>query len=654
MVDGEGTMSAQAREETRRGVGAGALFAVVYTTSAAAIYFALGLVAKQALGLTPLVFLVGGGFLALAGLSYLQGSIGESEPGGSSQIAGRAFNQLVSFIAGWAVVLDFLVVIAISATTAAGYLATIWSPLGRSPGEFVCALLVIGAAAQAAIRGTGRLRLTARLLVAVADIGAQVVIVGLGVFLILDPQAVVASVDLPSSPAVVDVISALTLVTVGFTGIEAASSLAPEVSLPGRSIGRLFALGVAVVVALQVGIAFIALSAFLPAKGYTELGGQWLKAPLVGVARQLDPTGVGPALGDVVAVTGALALLAAAGSGMLAVSRLAYALARNRQVPRVVGRLSTRYGTPWLIIVISSLAAFCLSIPGNITMLAAVYAFGAMLAVTLVHVSVIRLGLRPGAKPAWTMPLTLGIRGRLLPLPAVAGAVASAGALAAVLVLHPTARIVGLAWLATGVLLYVIYRRLTGNSILRQVKVSPRALQYEPESARYGAILVPVLGTSLDDDIVQTAGRLAGGDDPTSEDGGAHIEAVWFHEIPLALPIDAALSEAQKLRAGNALRRAKAVGEEYQGVTVSTAQVRVRRTGEGIVNEARRRGAQAIVLAAEELVRAGGGSALGGLGSAGASSVGEMTKYVLRKAQCRVILTVPAWEASRSGNDQAE
>ena len=638
-------MSDKGETTSPRGLGVQALFAVVYTTTAAAIYFALGLVARQALGLTPLVFLVGGLFLGLAGLSYLQGSIGQHDPGGSSQIAGRAFNELVSFIAGWAVVLDFLVVIAISATTAAGYLGTIWRPLGHGGGEVAVAAAVILVTAQGAIRGAGQVRLRARLLVAVADVGVQILLLVIGAALILEPNAVFNTVDLGTSPTYAGVISSLTLVTVGFTGIEAASSLAPEVSISGRSIGRLLASGVVLVVVLQVGIAFVGLSALPVVNGHTALGTVWLKAPLVGVARGIDPDGIGPSLAKIVAVSGFLALLAAASSGMLAVSRLAYALTRNRQIPRVVGRLSSRWGTPWLIISIAALAAFCLAIPGNVTMLAAIYAFGAMLAVTLVHLAVIKLALDPLKPESWSMPLTVRFSGRSLPLPAIFGAGASSAAFVAVIWLHPTARIVGIVWLVGGVLLYVAYRKVSKNSIFRQVQVSPRSLRYEPESAQYGAILVPIFGSALDVDIVQTAGRLAGGDDPTSDSEGSHIEAIWFHEIPLALPIDAPLSDDQKQRASEALNRAKAVGEEYQGVTVATAQVRVRRCGEGVVNEARRRGAQAIVLAGEQLGRTSGGAVLGGKGSSSTSSIGEMTKYVLRKARCRVILTVPAWNA---------
>jgi APA family basic amino acid/polyamine antiporter len=147
----------------------------------------------------------------------------------------------------------------------------------------------------------------------------------------------------------------------------------------------------------------------------------------------------------------------------------------------------------------------------------------------------------------------------------------------------------------------------------------------------------------LDDDIVQTAALLVAGEqtDEAAIDA-ATIEALWVFVMPMALPLDASLPEAQIKHARSVLARAKAVGEEYTGVQVATATVRTRRAGFAIVDEARRRGVEAIVLAAEEPSMIRGGSVLGGLGGARESYVGDITKYVISKATCRVIVTAPA------------
>ena len=160
----------------------------------------------------------------------------------------------------------------------------------------------------------------------------------------------------------------------------------------------------------------------------------------------------------------------------------------------------------------------------------------------------------------------------------------------------------------------------------------------EPE---FGSILVPIFGAELDVDIVQTAGRLAGDERDDFEASGAVIEALWVFEMPMALPLDARLPEAQLERAREALARAKAVGEEYEGVEVATATVRARRAGQAIVERGTRRGVEAIVLAAEPPSRIRGGALAGRPRRPVDDYVGDVTKYVLHKAPCRVILTAP-------------
>jgi basic amino acid/polyamine antiporter, APA family len=190
--------------------------------------------------------------------------------------------------------------------------------------------------------------------------------------------------------------------------------------------------------------------------------------------------------------------------------------------------------------------------------------------------------------------------------------------------------------------------------VFRRVVIPEAALRREPERVEYGSILVPILGTPLDDDIVQTAGRLAAEEHADEAEGeGATIEALWVFEVPMSLPIDARLPDVQLERARAALRRAKAVGEEYEGVEVATATVRARQAGHAIVEEAQRRGVEVIILGAEEPSRIRGGGRLGGRGGPLENFVGDITKYVLSKAPCRVILTAPAREDAQPAAPEA-
>jgi APA family basic amino acid/polyamine antiporter len=190
----------------------------------------------------------------------------------------------------------------------------------------------------------------------------------------------------------------------------------------------------------------------------------------------------------------------------------------------------------------------------------------------------------------------------------------------------------------------VIYRKADETSLLKRVTVAPQMLRPEPPPERdYGSVLVPLFGTDLDDDIVQTAALLVAGEqtDEAAIDP-ATIEALWLFVMPMSLPLDASLPDAQIKHARQVLARAKAVGEEYTGVQVATATVRARRAGYAIVDEARRRGVEAIVLGAEEPSTIRGGGRLGGRGGPLEGYVGDVTKYVVRKASCRVIVTAPA------------
>jgi APA family basic amino acid/polyamine antiporter len=289
-------------------------------------------------------------------------------------------------------------------------------------------------------------------------------------------------------------------------------------------------------------------------------------------------------------------------------------------------------------VIIASLLSFGLACSSDIDFLAGIFAFGAMLVFAIAHLSVVALRARePDAERLYRVPLSLTVRGVSVPLPSVIGAILAAAGWLSVVILHDGARYVGGAWLIFGVVLYVVYRRGQNKPLRARFTIPATALQDTAE-AEYGSILVPVFGNELDDDIVGTAGRLAS-DEGEEGEGGAVIEALYVVEVPMSLPLDARVPEEQIERAKAAVRRAKEVGEEYEGVVVATAMVRARSVGAAIVSEAKRRGVEAIVLAAEPPSRTRGGALLGGRGGPRDRSVGEVTRYVVEKAPCRVILT---------------
>ena len=625
-----------------------ALFAVIYTTSVSSVYFALGVVAHHANGLTPVVFLIAGLFFGLAMMTYAEGASLHPERGGSAVFARYAFNELVSFVAGWAIFLDYTILIAVTALTVPAYLAAFWGPIGRGALEIAVALAVIALVAVDNLTGVSARRIRTRLLITIGDLILQALIIVLGFALVFDPHNLTASIHLGTAPSWSDLAFALPIAVIAFTGVEAAASIAGEVTATRKQVKLLVGPGSAVIVLIYVGISLVGVGALPVHDGVTALGTTHINAPVLGVAEAFHPKWLSDVLEYAVAIGGALGLFAAAGAAMLGVSRVGYSLATNRQIPSAIGRLHGRWGTPYVIIAAAAAAAAGLVLPTNLEFLVGIYAFGALLAFTIAHVSVIALRFRePDRERPYRMPVSISVSGGSVPVPAVVGAVASGIGWVALLIFHTGARYVGLAWLLSGLLLYVGYRKSQQKPLLKRVTIPERALRYEALEPEFGSILVPILGTPLDDDIIQTAGRLAGETRDDLESEGAVIEAIWVFEIPLALPMDAPLPDAQVKRAREALARAKLVGEEYEGVEVATAIVRARRAGEAIVREARRRGVEAIVLAAEESSRVRGGSLFGGVGGPLENFVGDVSRYVIAKAPCRVILTAPPadWRA---------
>jgi len=624
-----------------------ALFAVVYTASVGSVYFVLGVVAHRADGLTPLVFLGGGIFFVLSAMTYAEGASLHRERGGSAVLARYAFNELVSFIAGWAIVLDYTILLSVTALSVPAYLAAFWAPIGRGVLQIAVAFVVIAFVALDNLTGVDAKRLRRRLAVTGADLALQALVIVLGLTLAFHPHRLVETVHLGSAPTWSSLAFALPIAVIAFTGLEAAASIAGEASIGRRQVRRLVLGGSAIIVLVYVGIAVVGVAALPVHHGLSDLGQRDVRAPLLGVVSAFHPHWLGQVLRYVVAIGGAVGLTAAAGAAMLGVSRVGYSLATNRQIPSAIGRLSGRWGTPFVVIAAASVAAAALVVPADLELLVGIYAVGALAAFTIAHLSVITLRFRePDRERGYRIPLSVPIRGVAVPVPAVLGGTLAAAGLVAVLITHSGARYVGLGWLLAGVLLYLAYRKSQGKPVLRRVTIPERALRPEVEEAEFGSILVPIFGSSLDDDIVQTAARLAGETRDDLVEDGAVIEAICILEMPLSLPLDAPLPDARVQGARDALARAKAVGEEYEGVEVATATIRARGVGPAIVSEARRRGVEAIVLAAEEPSRVRGGGLLGGSSLEG--NVGDITRYVINKAPCRVILTAPpaGWQAS--------
>ena len=634
----------------RRGLGVPVLFAAAYSAVGFSIYFALGVVADKGLGLTPLIFLAAGLLFGLTTLTYVEGGAMFRERGGSSTFARHAFNELIAFIAGWAILIDYLIVIALAALSVPHYLAPVSEDFSLPGWEVgMGAAVIVGVSILNILNVTGRERQRSLVFLALADLGLQLAVIGVGVLVVMHPERLTENMDLFGDPSFRDIVYAAVVAMLAYAGIEAASDLAPDIDVSRKDLKRIAGIGAIGVPLVYAGMAAIALMAVPVVAGpdgpQTALGSEFVEDPLLGVVSAYEPAWVADVMRWLVAAVATPVLIWAASTSMLGVSRHIYTLAINRQIPSWLGKLDRRTATPYVAIVISGLIAIGLVVPTDVKLLAGIYAFGATLAITIAHLSIIRLRVtQPEKRRPFRIPMGIPWGHAELPLPAILAALLSGLAFISVLAYHSTARWVGLGWMAFGLTFYVVYRKVfEGTTLTKRVSVTERALTKQMPEIEFSNVLVPVFGTRFDDDIVATAGRLAAAEriDGRRRRGVSKMDVVYVIEVPLTLPLDAKLPKEREEQARRALQRAREVGEEYEDVEVTTNVVRARKVGAGILEAARRSNPEAIVIGGEPPTKIRGGATIGGIGAAKPEEIGAATEYVLKKAPCRVLLTAP-------------
>jgi basic amino acid/polyamine antiporter, APA family len=572
------------------------LFAVAYGEIGSSIYFALGIVVSQALGLTPLVLLLTGALFLLVSLSYVEGTAALPETGGAATFVRRASNDLLGFATGWVLFLDYLIVIALSALFAPHYLAAAFSApsLSRSPWDVVVAVALI--ATIASVRLVRRARLhTGALAIAALDLTVQLVLVVLGLAFLFDGETLVDGFDFTPEPGWGDLAFALPLAMLAYTGLETVANLAEETREPGRALPRSVFTGIGFVVLVTVLIAAIGVSAYPAVGGESALGEEWLEAPIVGIAAALEGAGLPALIADVlrvaVGLSGALILVAAATTSMSGCTRLAHSLGEHGMLPRVFGRferrtlVSSQAIAATAIVAIGTVVAVAVFAEDDPMFLASIYSFGVLLAFTAAQLAVVRLRFtEPGLKRPFRARPEVRVRGVALPLPALIGAPLTFAVWVLALATHPAARYAGPAWLAAGAVVFFVVRRLERHGLFEEVE----RIEELPPGAAFRRVLVPMKLGDIGEEMVATAVAIA-------KDRDASVEALFVVALPRELPLDAPLPEDVAERARASLEEARALGDE-NGVAVAGETVRARSIGHAIVEEAKRRDADLIVL----------------------------------------------------------
>jgi Amino acid transporters len=622
----------------RKTVGVPGLFATAYGNVGSSIYYALGLVAAHALGLTPLVFLFAGGLFALTAKTYAEGAAMFPEAGGSSSFARHAFNEVVSFIAGWGLSLDYILTIAISAFFVPHYLGAFFPALSHSPGDIFGGIAVIVALALVNIRGLGE-SAKLNICLAILDLFTQVGLVVLGAVLVLHPSLLVDQVHFGVAPSFSQLIFAVSIAMLAYTGIETVSNMAEEARDPGEQVPKAVNLVLIAVLGIYAGISIVALSA-LPvtqdAAGHysTQLGTTYADDPVLGIVSALGLHGtVATVARYYVGALAATILLIATNAGMIGISRLSWSLAEHRQLPGVFAKLHPRFRTPWFTILFFSAIAALLVVPGNTAFLGNLYSFGAMLSFTIAHLSIIALRRRePDRYRPYRAPWNVRWRGAEIPLTAVIGALGTGAAFVSVVALHPEARIIGTAWVGIGLVGYLLYRRHLGIDPreVQQVRRPQRPVGFLDVS--YKSALVPIFGTDIDTDAMSRAAAVV--------DPDATVEALYVLKVPREHELPHGGFDELEYEARCALDVAR-LQARARGLKVRVNLVRTRNPGRAIVEEALERGSDLIYISTEHA-------------PSDERLLGPTTRYLLAKRPCRVIVEGGGGNGAGSGFSSAD
>jgi basic amino acid/polyamine antiporter, APA family len=622
------------REESLRRVhGAGALFSAAYGNVGSSIYYALGVVAVFALGLTPLVFLISGLIFVCTAATYAEATVMYPEAGGSSSFARHAFNELVSFFAAWGQILNYVITVAISAFFMPHYLSVIWEPLADTPADIVAGVVLIALLAIINIVGS---RESARLnlVLAIGDLATQVVVVVLGIALVLSPDTLVSNVELGVAPTWGDFALGIAVGMIAYTGIETLSNMSEEARDTPRTVPTAVGWVIFAVLSLYLLIPVVALSAMPVTQDAggaftTELATRYADNPMLGI---VDNLGLDKAIREglrvYVGVLAAIILVIATNAGLIGLSRLTFSMSQYRQLPEAIRTVHPKFRTPYVAITLFAAISAIALLPGETELLATMYAFGAMLSFTIAHLSVVKLRQRfPDRERAWKPPLGLRVRGLELPLTGLLGGLGTFAAWIVVMALNTRTLLIGGAWIVVGISIYLLYRRSQDLPLTGTVKVlTPEPLGVE--EVEYRSVLVAFDDDPFSEDMVATADRLA-----ARRRRGIHVLSLIT--VPTHLPLDAPL-EAEESEAQSKIERAKLICGLR--VTGHVERVRPGQAGHVISEDARAIKAAALVMQ----LRYRNGTPL----------YGKTLQTVLAERPCRVIVVAEP-ESARDGGAAA-
>src|SRR3954451_5616560 len=409
-----------------RGLTSESLASVAYGEVGSSIYFALGIVALYALGLTPWVLLAVGMLFLLVALSYAEGTTALPETGGAAMLARRAFNDPTGFLTGWGLPLDYAIVIALASLFIPHYFghAVGWIRITQHPWDVVAAVFVILAITLLRlIRRPGLYRIA--IVMAVFAFVSTAVLIVLGFGFLFSPSDLSTGVHPGVAPTWHALAFSLPVAMLAYTGLETVANLSQEAREPGKTLPRSLFVGLGAAILLSVAMGIVGVAAF-PEVG-SRLGGQFIHAPLLGIVSAFQghmPAFLVDALRVLIGLTGAMILLAAATTSISGIGRVVYSLGRHQMLPHAFGTFGRRSTLPPAAILgaaaaSSTLVILAASVGNEARFLGSLYSFGVLITFTIAQAAVVRLRYtEPDLERPFRVPVNVPIRGRPVPVAA--------------------------------------------------------------------------------------------------------------------------------------------------------------------------------------------------------------------------------------------
>jgi len=478
-------MPEESEQALKREVGWYGSFSMGYADVGADIYVAIGLVAFYAAGASPLAFAIASITYICTGLAYAELATAYPYAGGAHVYAMKAFNDLVGFIAGWAVMLDYTVDIALFSIATAGYV-TYFIPWLRSA-EFsvlilgwqltfryigLLAFFLVGILLFINIIGIRESSLFNSILVSF-DLFVEAVMLIFGFVLAFSLGRFLSQISILGADTVFQNIAyvlpqigignqnfvyGITLAMTSFIGIESIAQAAEETKRPNKWVPRAHKLSIVSVIVFALGLSVLSMG-MMPWQSLAAAQSD----PMAAIAGSIPV--VGRYLAPLVAVTGFAICYVSTNTGIIGVSRIVFSMGRFKLMPKWFYKVQAKFRTPYRTILVFGLIAAVLASVGELHFVADLYNFGALLSYVVVNMCLIVLrNTEPEAYRSWKIPgdlkVKLGSRLLIIPVVSVLGFVSCAIIWLLVLAYHPGGRILGTLWILIGVSGFIIYRRM--------------------------------------------------------------------------------------------------------------------------------------------------------------------------------------------------